>query len=198
MAWNPDYLILADAKAFKRLTDTIDDVELAIYISAASSAINKHCNRQFGKTAGAETRLYSAWYDGERARWIVDIDDLQSAVGLVVTVGGVTTTSYTKEPVNAAQEGTVWTALSIDPATAPVVPVGDEYEVSVTANPWGWTAFPAGVVLACKLQVSRFAARRNSPYGIAGSPEDQIRLLSKLDPDVAVSLGGLVRPRKVG
>ena len=198
MVWAPDYLILAEAKNFKRLTDTVDDVELAVYISAASRAIDDACNRQFGKTAGIETRLYSAWYDDERARWIVDVDDFMSTVGLVVTIGGVTTTSFTKEPVNALQEGRPWEQLSIDPATATVIPVGAEYEVSVTVNPFGWSAFPAGVVLAAKLQVSRFAARRNSPYGIAGSPQDQIRLLARLDPDVAVALNGLRRPRKVG
>src|SRR5215213_3992412 len=103
MTWKPDYLTLSEAKGFKRLTDSVDDVELAVYIGAASRAIDNHCNRQFGKTAGAEARLYTAWYNDERARWIVDVDDFQSAAGLVVTIGGVVTTSFVKEPVNAAQ-----------------------------------------------------------------------------------------------
>jgi hypothetical protein len=197
MAWKPDYLTLLEAKGFKRLTDTVDDVELAVFIAAASRGIDDHTNRQFGKTAAAEARLYTAWFDGERDRWIVDVDDFQTAAGLVVTVGGVAATEFTKEPVNAVQELVPWTSLSFA-RTAAVVPTGDEFEVSVTANPFGWTAFPAQVVLGAKLQVSRFAARRNSPYGIAGSPESQIRLLSKLDPDVAVSLRGLIRPRRAG
>ena len=44
-------------------------------------------------------------------------------------------------------------------------------------------------------EASRWFARRNSPYGIAGSPEmgSELRLLAKLDPDVAVMLAGKVR-----
>jgi hypothetical protein len=46
------------------------------------------------------------------------------------------------------------------------------------------------------LQASRFYARRDSPYGVAGSPDlgSEVRLLSKVDPDVAVSLADYVRP----
>lgn len=49
---------------------------------------------------------------------------------------------------------------------------------------------PAGVTQACLLQASRFFARRYSPFGIAGSPENgsELRLLSRVDPDVAVVL----------
>lgn len=45
---------------------------------------------------------------------------------------------------------------------------------------------PASVQLATLIQGSRLVSRRNSPYGVAGSPEMQseLRLLSELDPDV--------------
>lgn len=200
MVWKPDYVVLDEAKKWVRVkvTDTLDDTELAIIISSASRAIDDHTNRQFGKTAGAETRLYTAWFDDERWCWCVDVDDFMSAVGLVVTVGGVTATTFTKEPVNAAAEGVPWTMLTFDARTAPVLPTGTDYEVSVTANPFGWTAFPPPVTLGARLQISRFLIRRDSPYGLAGTPEQQLRLLSKLDPDVAVALRGLVRPRRAG
>jgi hypothetical protein len=198
MVWKPDYVVLADAKKWVRINDVIDDTELAVIITAACQGINDHCHRQFGKTAGAEERFYTAWFDSERWRWVVDVDDFMSAAGLVVTIGGVAATGFTKEPVNAAAEGMPWTSLSWDARTAAVLPTGAEFEVSVTANPFGWTAVPASVTLGARLQISRFLARRDSPYGIAGSNESQLRLLSHLDPDVSVSLRGLVRPLKVG
>lgn len=200
MAWKPDYVALEDAKKWVRLktTDTLDDAEIEIIISTASRAVDRHCNRQFGKTAGAETRYYTPWFDDERLRWIADVDDFMSTTGLVVTIGGVTTTTFTKEPINASQDGKPWEALAFDPATASVVPRGVEYEVAVTANPFGWTNIPPDVAFATRLQISRFLIRRDSPYGIAGTPEQQLRLLSKLDPDVAVALSDLIRARAVG
>jgi hypothetical protein len=49
--------------------------------------------------------------------------------------------------------------------------------------------------MATKIQASRLFVRRQSPFGIAGSPEiGTVRLGSRLDPDVEV----LLRPfRKV-
>jgi len=65
----------------------------------------------------------------------------------------------------------------------------------ITANPWGWSAVPVPVKEATYLQASRFHSRRDSPYGIAGSPDQgsELRLLSRVDPDVAVSLSDFVR-----
>jgi hypothetical protein len=197
MAWAPDYVVLADAKNWVRVGDVVDDAEIALYITAASRGIDDHCNRQFGSVT-AEARLYTAWYDSERARWVVDVDDFMSTAGGSVTIGGVVTTDYVKEPVNAAQKGRPWTAISIDARTGTVLPTGAEFEVSAVM-PWGWTAFPSAVKLAARLQISRFLIRRESPYGVAGAGSDNpLRLLSKLDPDVAVALRGLVRPRKAG
>lgn len=200
MVWKPDYATEDEAKSWVRVpvTDVLDDAELAVIVTTASRAIDDHCNRQFGKTAGAETRLYTAWFDDERWCWCVDVDDFQTAVGLVVTVGGVVTTAYTKEPVNAPAEGMPWTMLTFDAHTAAVVPTGADYEVSVTANPFGWTAVPRQVTLAARLQISRFNIRRDSPYGLAQTGDSPLRLLSKLDPDVAVALRGLQRPRLAG
>lgn len=196
MVWKPDYVTLPEGKGFVRINDALDDAELSVIITAASRGIDDHCNRQFGVVA-AEARLYTATFDYDRWRWVIDVDDFMSTAGGSVTIGGVVTTDYVKEPVNAAQEGKPWTALSIDGRTGTVLPTGVEYEVSAVM-PWGWTAVPPTVKLGTRLQLSRFLARRDSPYGIAGTGDTQLRLLSRLDPDVAVSLRGFVRPRKVG
>jgi hypothetical protein len=51
---------------------------------------------------------------------------------------------------------------------------------------------PAEVKLATELQASRWAKRRDAPFGVAGSPElgSELRILAKLDPDVEILLGG--------
>lgn len=197
MAWAPDYVSVDELKAYLRIADTVDDDELAIIVAAASRAIDDHTNRQFGKVAAAEQRLYTARYDYERRRWVIDIDDLMTTTDLVILVGGVALTGYRKEPVNAAAKGRPWTRLVVDQDSA-VIPTGEEYEVAGTAI-WGWTATPATVKLAARLQSSRFHSRRDSPYGIAGSPDagSEMRLLSRVDPDVGVSLRSYMRPRRV-
>jgi hypothetical protein len=53
---------------------------------------------------------------------------------------------------------------------------------------------PSAVKQACLIQASRFFTRRYAPFGVAGSPESgsEMRLLAKVDPDVAVILGPYV------
>lgn len=200
MAWAPDYLTTTQVKDFRRIdpADTLDDVEIAVAISAASRAIDDHCNRQFGLTAAPEERFYTAWYDYDRGRWVVDVDDFMTTTGLVVSVDGTALTTFTKEPLNAAALGRPWERLVFD-ETPDVYPTGVLAEVSAVAR-WGWTAVPTQVVQATHLQVNRLMSRRDAPFGVAGSPEQgsEIRLLARLDPDVAVSLKGLRRARRVG
>jgi hypothetical protein len=64
---------------------------------------------------------------------------------------------------------------------------------------WGWTAVPTSVKQATLLQASRFHKRRHAPFGVAGSPEmgSEIRLLSRVDPDVSVALRDFNRLRAV-
>jgi hypothetical protein len=199
MAWAPDYVTVPVAREYiTRHTETVDDVQIALAVTAASRAVDEHCNRQFGQVTPAQERRYTATYDYERRRWVVDIDDLQDDTDLVVTVDGEAVTDYTLEPVNAVLDGKAWTRLVVSCDSA-VQPTGADNEVAATA-PWGWSAVPAQVELATLLQSNRLASRRESPFGIAGSPDtgSELRLLARVDPDVAVSLRGLVRPRKVG
>ena len=101
-------------------------------------------------------------------------------------------------PENAAEVGQPFTGLyftSYPLNPWPLLWVSQRAHVAVTAK-WGYAAVvPDAVKLACLLQASRWFARRNSPYGIAGSPEmgSELRLLAKLDADVAVMLAGKVR-----
>lgn len=198
MAWAPDYITEEDLREYLRVPDLDDDVQAALAITGASRAIDSHTNRQFGKLDAAAARRYTAWPDYERGRWVVDIDDLMSTAGLVVTVDGTAVTVYDLEPVNAEPDGRPWTALAFNDDSE-TEPTGAVHEVAVTAV-WGWTAVPDAVKQATLLQAHRMLKRRDAPFGVAGSPElgSELRLLAKVDPDVAVALTGYRRTRKVG
>ena len=197
MAWAPAYITDVELKDFTRIDDNIDDAEVVSAIEAASRAVDYAADpdgmRQFGKVAAPEERRYTARWRPRRRRWVVEIDDLMTTVGVVVSVPGGALTAYRLTPVNAVLKSMPWTHLVVDVDSA-VQPTGDEFEVAMTA-PWGWTDVPGAVKSAVKLQSSRFLARRDSPYGIAGSPDQgsELRLLSRVDPDVAVMLGPYVR-----
>lgn len=198
MAWAPDYVSTADLAAYLRIEDSVDDTELGLASSAASRAVDRYTNRQFGVVT-AEERFYTPRWDRRRCRWIVEFDDLMSETGTDYQlqdadgndVGAID--AYTLEPVNAAAEGKPWTRMVVKP-TSSYTPTGIDNEAAFTA-PWGWTAVPDPVEQATRLQASRFFVRRNAPFGIAGSPESgsEMRLLARVDPDVAVILGPYIR-----
>jgi hypothetical protein len=197
MTWAPDYITTDELADFLRVDDLDDEVQLGLAVASASRAIDRHTNRQFGLVASAEERLYTAYPDYERGAWVVEIDDLMTTTDLAIEVTDVgTLTDYRLEPVNAAAEGKPWTRIRVGKDSS-VQPTGEEYEIAATGR-WGWTDVPEQVKQATCLQGSRFMSRRDSPYGIAGSPDQgsELRLLARVDPDVAVALRGLVRPRR--
>lgn len=199
MAWKPDYVAVDGAGGLRdyvtRSGETVDDAYLAIAATTASRAVDTHTDRQFGKVDGSEARRYSARWDRRRARWIVEIDDLYDATGLTVAVAAGAVAVFELEPVNALKKGKVFERLVIEPESANQPTGRKENEVTATTDKWGWPVFPAAVKQATLLQGSRLAWRREAPAGTAGSPDSgsEIRLLARLDPDVAVSLTDYVR-----
>lgn len=203
MAWAPDYASVAELKAALApgITDALDDVALQLAVTAASRAIDRSCGRQFGKLDAPAVRYYTPTSAGRPA---VVIDDLMDPTGLVVRVedgGGsfgdplVLDTGYRLFPWNAAADGRPWTMLvGVAPTRFPT----RERAVEVAAR-WGWSAVPAVIKQACLLQASRLFKRKDAPFGILGSAElgSELRLLDRLDPDVAVLLAGLRRLRWV-
>lgn len=204
MAWAPDYASAAELKHYLSpgIADTVDDAEIALALTAASRAIDHATNRQFGQAASAVARVYTPGSAGRRR---VVIDDLMTTTGLVIQTDtngdGSYATTLTLDtevvlwPPNAAADGRPWTALIAAPGGLGLgpFPCGENY-VKVTAK-WGWTAVPAEVKQACLIQASRLFKRKDSPFGIAGSPEmgSELRLLQSLDPDVAVLVSGVRR-----
>lgn len=204
MSWKPDYVTLAALKAQVRVDDTADDPALAAAITAASRAIDHECGRQFGLVTPAVARTYTAdcsyYLDGRPA---LPIDDLSSVFDLVVETDVDDTGTYATElieatdyvlwPYNAAADGRPWTHLLMRSGSVYAWP---HYANSIRVTGlFGWPAVPAVVTSACLIQAARFFVRRDASFGIAGSPElgNEMRLLDRLDPDVAVLLSSVKR-----
>jgi hypothetical protein len=192
VAWAPDYATAANVKAYLRITDTADDTFIASWITAVSRNIDDHCGRQFGQSS-AQDRYYTPFYDRYECAWFVDIDDVQEMFGFTVeddngdAVAAHTDTvaGYTLLPRNAAAKGRPYERLKLDTDTG---------EITVNAL-FGWSAVPSSIPTGVYLQAARLAARRDSPFGIAGSPADgsEMRLLAQLDPDFRTTLKPFVR-----
>jgi hypothetical protein len=205
VAWAPDYITVDELADFERIDDDDDDAWLAFAVTAASRAIDDNTRRQFGKVDAPEARVYTAEWTSRG--WLVRIDDLMTTTGLVVKVDTAGDGTYATtlaagdvipRPRNAVAKGKAWTELLIRQGAA-ACPTGAVDEIQATA-PWGWTTVPDTVKEAALLQGNRFAARRDAPFGVAGSPDtgSEIRLLAKADPDVALMLNGYrrrARPR---
>lgn len=193
MTWKPDYVTSKELKDYLRITDNADDVFIGLWVTTVSRNIDDFTGRQFGKVDVAEDRYYTPVWDRGQGAWIAEIDDLQDTTGLTITDDNGTAVSaqsstvdgYTLLPRNAAAVGKPYTRLKLKVRTG-----------ELTANGlWGWTATPSAVKAGIFLQGARLAARRDSPFGISGSPQEQgeIRLLAQLDPDFRTSLKPLVR-----
>jgi hypothetical protein len=201
VSWEPDYVTLAEAKAYERIGDTADDVQIALWITAASRAVDGFCGRQFGQVASAEARVYRPAYDSHRCRWVAMVDDVQDVTGLAITdQNGTAITTYDLDPLNATLKGKPYERILTRTGPTGTTSWGwvsapnRDAKLTITAK-WGWTAVPSPVKSATLLQIARFAARRDAPFGVAGSPTQgsELRLLNKLDPDVEVMLPGKYR-----
>lgn len=202
MAWAPDYCTAQELTDFVRIGDTDDAVQVGLAIAAASRAIDRATRRQFGQVAAVQARYYTAHQRADDL-WVVPIDDLMTDTGLLVafdTDGDETyaddLTAVSLRERNAAAEGRPWTELVVL-AGSDVQPTTALDAVKVTAQ-WGWTDIPDAIKQACLLQASRVLSRRDSPFGVTGSPESgggELRLLARVDPDVEVALAPYRRKR---
>ncbi len=193
MAWKPDYVTPSELKSYLRIDadDDADDAFIALWVTTASRNVDGFCHRQFGKVDAAEVRTYEGVYDRHLGTYVYRIDDLSSASGMTVSVadGGAEVTAYTLLPRNAAADGEPFTELRCT-SCGPL---------DIEAPGWGWSAVPSPVKVGLLLQSARLAARRDSPFGVAGSPSEgsEVRLFAQLDADFKTSLraSGLVRER---
>jgi hypothetical protein len=198
MTWAPDYVTGEAVAAFAHVDDDIDDAEYARAATTASRSIDHATHRQFGRTA-SESRLFTPRWSYTRGGWIIECDDMVTVTAVAVdTLGtGVYTTidlaSVVKLDANAPQRSRPWERLLIRNAAMPSFVYPHDC-VRVTSE-FGWASVPVAIEEATLLQASRLASRRDSPFGVAGSPDagSEIRLLAKLDPDVMTSIKDYVR-----
>lgn len=191
------YCTLSDLKTSLGIDDIQDDTSLEAAIMAASRMVDDYTGRFFykdGTTGAPVTRYYTAqdW-------WTTNVDDIIH-ISEIATDDNFdqlytlvwSTSDYMVEPVNNPRRGWPWTRLLA--IGSYIFPFNLPQSVRVKGV-WGWTTVPNEVQMATKIQAARLFVRRQSPFGIAGSPDiGTVRLGSRLDPDVEV----LLRPfRKV-
>jgi hypothetical protein len=185
VTWAPDYVTLQELKGYLRITHTDDDAFIAMWVTAASRNVDDFCGRQFGQVVGVESREYTGVWDRHIGSYVYEIDDVQTVASMVVVDENATeVTDYTFGPVNALKKGRPYERI--------FTATGGTLLIQAT---WGWTVVPAAVKTGLLLQGARLAARRDSPFGISGSPQQQgeIRLLAQLDPDFRTTLKPFVR-----
>ncbi len=200
MPWKPDYASADDVAAFAHVEDDVDDVDYARAATTASRAIDNATHRQFGLTT-SEARFYTPRWSFTRGAWEIETDDFTAVTEVAVDVTGdgtfatvVTAGSVLKNPVNAAAKSRPWERIHVRGAVLTTAPVYPIESVRVTGT-FGWASVPVAIVEATLLQASRLAVRRDSPLGVAGSPDSgsELRLLARLDPDVLTSVKDYVR-----
>jgi hypothetical protein len=193
--WKPVYAQLAQMRDWLRLRDmedTDDDVLLRLKLSAASRALDRSCLRQFGKVDELTARKYRVRWSRNRNAYVTEIDDIMDLTDFAITVDGVALTiddDYELQPLNAIADGKPYTWIEISATCA-------GRGRMVGTGWWGWNSpWPDEVTESTMLQASRLNIRRDSPYGIAGGSDSgsELRLLARLDPDIAPLLSGLVR-----
>ena len=193
MALTNAYCTLSDLKTSLAIEDIADDTALEAAILTASRMIDHYTGRFFyrdGTTAAPVVRYYTAqdWYT-------CNVDDFVSLSQIATddNFDQLYTTiwqsdDYMVEPVNNPRRG--WPLSRLLAIDSYIFPYNLPQSVKVTAV-WGWPSVPAEISMATKLQASRLFIRRQSPFGIAGTPDlGTVRLSSRLDPDVEA----LIRP----
>ena len=193
MALTNAYCTLSDLKTSLAIEDIADDTALEAAILTASRMIDDYTGRFFykdGTNAAPVVRYYTAqdWYT-------CNVDDFVSLTQIATddNFDQLYTTiwqadDYMVEPVNNPRRG--WPLSRLLAIDSYIFPYNLPQSVKVTGV-WGWPSIPAEIAMATKLQASRLFIRRQSPFGIAGTPDlGTVRLSSRLDPDVEA----LIRP----
>jgi hypothetical protein len=172
---------------------TPDDAEIDQVVTSVSRSIDDYCGRFFYSVAGtvtftADDYLFLPIGDWSSVSSVKTDENNDGTCEVTLTSG----TDY-RLATNKVVPGWPYTAIQITSFGSHTLPLGVTEGVQVIGTR-GWSAIPEPVKAAALLQSARVHARRQTPFGVAGSPEGQIvRLLSRLDPDVELML----RPYRV-
>lgn len=198
MTWAPDYVTADQVADFAHVDDDVDDVDYARVATTASRSIDDKCNRQFGRVATAEARFYTPLWSHTRQAWVIETDDYISLTEVAIDPGDGTWATIElakviKLDANAPQKAKPYERCAVRRAVLPSFTYAAD-AVRVTGI-FGWASVPVAIEEAALLQASRLAVRRDSPLGVAGSPDSgsELRLLARLDPDVLTSIKPYIR-----
>ena len=195
MAITNGYATLAELKSSLTITDTSDDALLELAITSTSRMIDDFTGRFFYANGTSQSPVVRYYTPNDP--WSLAVDDFVSISEIATddnfnqTWSTVWATSdFMVEPINNPRRGWPYTRLL---ATGRYVWPYYLPQACKITGVWGWPAVPAEVNQACILQSARIFVRKQSPFGIAGTPElGTVRLSSRLDPDVEAFL----RPMK--
>lgn len=193
MTWAPDYVDEELFKSYLKLGSNADDTFVATWITTVSRNVDDFCRRQFGQVEAAEDRYFPVRLDHADRAWWAEIDDLYDGSGLTIadSYGTAITGGWELWPRNAAVKGRPYERVRLTTGLSWSY-CGD---LTFNSDKWGWASVPASVRTGLLLQGHRLAKRRDSPFGVAGSPQEQgqVLLLAQLDPDFRTSLAPFQR-----
>lgn len=195
MAWKPTYVDAADLAEYLSATSTTAAHVRAV--EAASRIVDRYARRQFG--SAVQVRKCTARRDTALCRWVIDVEDISTSVGLTVEYddagdGTFTTdiTDYTLAPVNASLEGKPYTQILVNPTSTAAVGAG-LHRVRVTAT-FGWAAVPIEVEEATLIQAAALMSTKDAAFGSGGQGDMQFtRGKHRINPEAELMLKNVRR-----
>lgn len=193
MALGDNFVTVPDLASHLRISDAVDNNELAAAVTSASRWVMAWCDRDFNLATSATARTFQP-LDG----CLVHVDDISSTTGLIVKVdsdddGSFSTTwtgSYFQpEPLNGVVGGVPGWPFTTLRALEEPWPALQRAAVQVTAF-WGWTEVPQPVKSATIIQAAAIYRRRDSAEGVLGGFGEfgPIRVGTRVDPHVEALL----------
>jgi hypothetical protein len=176
-----DYINADEFRDYIQSSGTGTSGSISAAITAASRAVDAHCDRTFYIDEAAVRYFSNDPYDG-RGLWYLEIDDLADVTDLEVLIDGsgngtystelAVNTDFVLEPRNqrfGSIAGYPYTALRATSGTAfPIRSTAWQPDtVKITGN-FGWAAVPAPVKQAAKIVAAQLWKLGEAPFGVAG------------------------------
>lgn len=158
------------------------DSNIDAAIASASRRVNAFCGRTFYQTAPATVQYFSASWDPCTSLWLLDVDDIATASGLLVATDtsgtGTYSTSWTINtdfillPVNQQRNNIAgWPYEQLQAVGDKVWPRTVSHRqrpsVRITAT-FGWAAVPDPVKQATKIYAALLYKLGEAALGVAG------------------------------
>lgn len=174
------------------INDTLaSDSDLALFMDAATSAVDQWCHRTFTADSVATARRFKT----NSTRYVL-VDDIYTTTGLVVKSDSAndqtfatTITDYQVEPY---QHDTTPIYLLRSTNTFFDISYTDNPTVEVTAK-WGWASVPKPVEMATLILAGRYYRRKDASFGVVGFPDGGATIIPTIDKDVKDLLSPYVK-----